>query len=142
MNYCLLLGDNIALTPMRLYGYDVVLILWPMCCHTGKPCRRHRTGHPIPSQYTYIGPTCRCAIHWCGTLDWKPQLPVIMPWVYNTIEKSFPDLTHAANAILCGAAVVAISKKIGWYFFWIWILSLSKHIRKKCIWQTVTFLIT
>ena len=34
-----------------------------MCCHTGMPCLRHRTGHPTPSQYTDTGPTCRCAVH-------------------------------------------------------------------------------
>ena len=45
----------------------VVVALWPMCCHTGMPCRRRRTWHSILLQYTDTGPTCHCAIHWCGT---------------------------------------------------------------------------
>ena len=47
-----------------------------MCCHTDMPCRRHRTRHPTPSQYTDTGPTCHCAIHCCNT-----QLPILMSWV-------------------------------------------------------------
>ena len=57
------------------------VVLWPMCCHTGMPCRRHMTWHPTPSQYTYTGPTCRFAIHWCGTSHWNTQLPILMSWV-------------------------------------------------------------
>ena len=30
----------------------VAVVLWPMCCHTGMPCHRHRTWHPTLSQYT------------------------------------------------------------------------------------------
>ena len=45
--------------------------------HTGMPCRRHRTWHPTPSQGTETGPTCRFAIHWCGTLHWNKQLPIL-----------------------------------------------------------------
>ena len=26
-------------------------------------------------------PTCRCAIHWCGTSHWNTQLPILMSWV-------------------------------------------------------------
>ena len=59
----------------------VAMVLWPMCCHTGIPRRRHRTRHPTPSQYTDTGPTCRCAIHWCGTSHWNTQLPVSKSWV-------------------------------------------------------------
>ena len=47
------------------------VVHWPMCWHTGMPCRRHRTRHPTPSQYTDMGPTCRCPIHWCGTSHWN-----------------------------------------------------------------------
>ena len=53
----------------------VAVILWPMCYHTGMPCRRHRTWHPTLSQYTDIEPTCRCAIYWCGTSHWNTPLP-------------------------------------------------------------------
>ena len=45
--------------------------LWPMCCHTEMSCRRHRTWHPTPSQYTDTRPTSHCAIHWCVML--KPH---------------------------------------------------------------------
>ena len=34
-----------------------------MLPHWSIPCRRHRTWHPTPSQYTAMGPTCCCAIH-------------------------------------------------------------------------------
>ena len=44
----------------------IAVVLWPLCCHTGLPCCRHRTWHPTPSQYTYMGPTY-CVIHWCGS---------------------------------------------------------------------------
>ena len=59
----------------------VAVLLWPMCYHTRMPCRRHRTWHPTPSQYTDTGPTCRCAIHWCVTSHWNTQLPILMFWV-------------------------------------------------------------
>ena len=59
----------------------VAVVLWQICCHTGMPCRRHRTWHPTPSQYTDTGPTCRCAIHRCGTSHWNTQLPILMSWV-------------------------------------------------------------
>ena len=45
----------------------IAVVLRSMCCHTRIPCHRYRTWHPTPSQYTDTGPTCRCAIHWCGT---------------------------------------------------------------------------
>ena len=57
---------------------ETAVVLWPMCCHTGMPCHRHRTWHPTPSQFTDTGPTCRCAIHWCGTSHWNTQLPILM----------------------------------------------------------------
>ena len=45
-----------------------------MCCQTGMSCRGQKTWHPIPSQYTDTGSTCRCAIHLCGTSHWNTQL--------------------------------------------------------------------
>ena len=33
---------------------------------------------PHPSQYTDIGPTFRCAIHWCGTSHCNTQQPILM----------------------------------------------------------------
>ena len=64
-----LLESNVALTsevisPRCLL---VAVVLWPSCCYTGTPCRRHRTWHPNQSQYTDTGPFCHCAIHWSGT---------------------------------------------------------------------------
>ena len=37
--------------------------------------------HSTPSQYTDTWPTCRYAIHWCGTSHWNTQLPILMSWV-------------------------------------------------------------
>ena len=37
-------------------------ILTNVLPHWTIPCRRHRTWHPIPSQYTDTGPTCCRAI--------------------------------------------------------------------------------
>ena len=75
----------------------VAVVLWPMCCHTEMPCRRHRTRHPTPSQYTDTGPTCRCAIHWCGTSHWNTQLPILMSWVRPDREILPRPSTHTSE---------------------------------------------
>ena len=80
------------------------VVLWPMCCNIEMLCCRHRTWHPTPSQYTDTGPTCRCAIRWCGTSHWNTQLPILMSCLS---WKSFPDLPHTtANAQLDAVMVV------------------------------------
>ena len=68
-----------------------------MCCHTEMPCRRHRTQHPTPSQYTDTGPTCRCAIHRCGTSHWNTQLPIFMSWVRPDREILPRPSTHTSE---------------------------------------------
>ena len=57
-----LFGFNVPLKHLRSFR-DGVVILWPMCCHTGIPCSRHRTWHPNPSQYTDTWSTCHTLIH-------------------------------------------------------------------------------
>ena len=65
-------------------GYDTPprhsIQTWDM---TPRPITVYRHGiwHPAPSQYTDTGPTCRCAIHGCGTSHWNTQLPILMSWV-------------------------------------------------------------
>ena len=91
----------------------VAVVLWPMCCHTGMSCHRHRTQHSTLSQYTDTGPTCRCAIHWCGTSHWNTQLPILMSWVRPDLE-ILPDLPHTpANAQFYDAVIVVVSQKLG-----------------------------
>ena len=68
-----------------------------MCCHTGMPCCRHRTWHPTPSQYTDTGPTCRCAIHWCGTSHLNTQLPLLLSWVWPDREILPWPSTHTSE---------------------------------------------
>ena len=72
----------------------VAVVLWPMCCHTEMPCRRHRTWHPTPSQYTDTGLTCCCAIHWCDTSQWNTQLPILISWVWPDREILPRPSTH------------------------------------------------
>ena len=74
--YVCLFGFNVALKHLR--SLLVAVVLWPKCCHTEMPCRRHRTRHPTPSQYTDTGPTFRCAIHWYGTSHWNTQLLIFV----------------------------------------------------------------
>ena len=61
------------------------------------PCHGHRTWHPSPSLYTHTGPTCRCAIHWCGTSHWKTQLPLLMSWVRPDWEILPRPSTHTSE---------------------------------------------
>ena len=61
------------------------------------PYRRHRTWHTILVQYTDTGPTCRCAIHWCGTSHWNTQLPVLMSWVRTDREILPRPSTHTSE---------------------------------------------
>ena len=68
-----------------------------MCCHTEMPCLRHRTRHPTLSQYTDTGPTCCCAIHWCGTSHWNTQLPILMSWVRPDREILPRPSTHTSE---------------------------------------------
>ena len=82
----------------------VAVVLWPMCCHTGMPCRRHRTWHPTPSQYTDTRPTCHCAIHWCGTSHWNTELPILMSWVmplahYYDVDRELHELKHRGELV-------------------------------------------
>ena len=72
--------------------------IWPLCCHIGMSCHRHRTWHPTPSHYTDTGPTCRCAIHWCVTPHWNKQLPILMTWVWTNRDTFPQSSTHKANA--------------------------------------------
>ena len=62
------------------------------------PCRRHRTWNPIQSQYTDMGPTCRCAIHWCGTSHCNTQLPILMSWVRPDREILPRPSTHTSES--------------------------------------------
>ena len=80
-----------------------------MCCHTEMPCRRHRTRHPTPSQYTDTGPTCRCAIHRCGTSHWNTQLPILMSWV-RPIQEILPHTP--ASAQLYDTDMVVVRRKL------------------------------
>ena len=43
------------------------------------PQTQDMTPHPV-TVYRQ-GPTCHCAIHWCGTSHWNTQLPILMSWV-------------------------------------------------------------
>ena len=61
------------------------------------PCRRYRTWHPTPSQYTDTGPTCRAGIH-----NYPFQC-----LGSDMIEKSFPNLPHIP------AGMVVVSQKLG-----------------------------
>ena len=81
INFVCLFGFNVAFKHLRSQCLLVAVVLWPMCCHTGMSCRRHRTRHPTPTRYTDTGPTCRCAILWCGTPHWNTQLLILMFWV-------------------------------------------------------------
>ena len=74
---------------------------------------RHRTWHPIPSQYTDTGPTCHCAMHWCGTSHWNTQLPILMCLVRPDHEILPRPFTHIANAELYDAVIVVVSQKFG-----------------------------
>ena len=64
---------------------------WPLCCYTGMPCRRHRTWHTTPSQYTDTGQMYHFAFHWFVT-HWNPQLPALIRWVWLNPEILFPTL--------------------------------------------------
>ena len=112
MIYCVMVYWNIFVwfEVISLRCLLVAVVLWPMCCHTGMPCRRHRTWHRTPPQYTDTGPTYRCAIH--GTSHWNTQLPISMSWMRPDL-KSFPDLPHKPpNAQLYDAVIVVASQKL------------------------------
>ena len=101
-----LLGFNIALIsevisqPCLL----VTLVLWPMCCQTGMPCRRHRKWHPSQYTCTDTGPTCCCVILWYGMSRWNTQLPILMSRVGPDQENSnhSPTFhTHSSTSWCC-----------------------------------------
>ena len=48
----------------------VAMVLWPMCCRTEMPCRRHRIWHPTSSQYT----DTRADLSLCYPLMWTDTL--------------------------------------------------------------------
>ena len=81
------------------------MVLRPICCHTGIPCRRHRSKLHNQSQYTDTGPTCRCAIHLCGTSHWNTQLPILMSWVRPDQEILTRPSTHTSE---CDAVMVVV----------------------------------
>ena len=69
--YYSLFGFNVAFKRPEVISQQCLLVevvLWPMYCHTGIPCRRHKTWHPTPSRHTDLGPTWPLAVHWCGTV--------------------------------------------------------------------------
>ena len=65
------------------------------------------TWHPTPSHYTDTGPTCRCAIHWCGTSHWNTQLPILMSWVRSDREILPPPFHSQLDAVM-----VQVSRKL------------------------------
>ena len=77
----------------------VAVALAPMCCYTGKLCRRHRTWHPTLWQYT--------------DTHWNSQLPILMSWVWPNQEVLPRPSTQAANAQHYDAAVVSVSQNHG-----------------------------
>ena len=58
----------------------VAVVLWPMCCHTRIPCRRHITWHSTLSQYTDTGPTCRYPLLWNVTLEYTATHFNVLGW--------------------------------------------------------------
>ena len=52
---------------------------------------------PTSPQYTDTGPTCRCAIHWCGTSHRNTQLPILMSWVRPDREILPQPSTHTSE---------------------------------------------
>ena len=93
----------------------VAVVLWSMCCHTGMPRRRHRTWYPgfTPSQYTNTGPTCGCAIHWCGTSHWNTQLPILMSSIRPVREiLPCPSIHTSERSTLCTGMLV-VSRQLG-----------------------------
>ena len=50
---------------------------------------------------------------WCGTLHWKIQLLILMPWVRPHQEILLRPSTQAAKVHLYGAVMVAVSQKLG-----------------------------
>ena len=84
------------------------------------PCGRDRIWHPTQSQYTVTGPTCRCAIHWCGTSHWNTQLPILMSWVRPDREIFLRPSTHTSER---DAVKVIISWKLGRKYRTNWVLN-------------------
>ena len=79
-----------------------------MCCHTGLSCHRHRTWHPILSQYRYRVVSIDVE-HITGIHNYPFYCLGSDP-----IGKSFPVLsTHAVNAHLYDAVMVVVSQKLG-----------------------------
>ena len=82
---------DVALTSDVRRSLLVAVVLSPMCCHTGKPFRRHRAWHPALSQYT----DTRADLSPCFPLMWNVTI------VSDSTGKSFPDFPHiTANAQL------------------------------------------
>ena len=84
-------ASQLSYTQKPWWAKMVAVILWPMCCHTGMPCRRHTTRFPTLSQYTDTELICRCAIHWCEMSHWNTRLPISMSWVRPILP--WQDLT-------------------------------------------------
>ena len=83
-----------------------------MHCHTGKPCRRHRTWPPTPSQYTNTVLTCSCAFHWCGTSHWSTQLPNFN--VFGKTRSGHPSSTfHTPANERYDDGMLVVSQKLG-----------------------------
>ena len=49
----------------------VAMVLWQKVLLHGKAMPQTQDITPTPSQYSDTGPTCRRAIHWCGTSHWN-----------------------------------------------------------------------
>ena len=76
-------GVNVAFKHLRSYHDGACFLQWyfDQCAATQK-CHAADTGHDTPPRHSIdTGPTCRCAIHWCGMSHWNTQLPILMSWV-------------------------------------------------------------
>ena len=85
---------------IMLWCLLVVVILWPLCCHTGIPWHptpsQQKTWHTIPSQYTDTWLICchvvlsvDCNVTLGATTD-----PFNVFGLFEQTKKSFPNLQH------------------------------------------------
>ena len=78
------------------------------------PQTQDMKSHPVTVGYTDTGPTCRCAINWCGTPHYNTQLTILMIWVRRDRYILPRPSTHTpANAQMYDAVVVVVSQKLG-----------------------------
>ena len=94
----------------------VAVVIWPMCCHTAIPFRRHSVWHPRPvTVYRHMADLSMCYLFTIDleTSHWNTQLPNCPMSCVRPDRETLPRPSAHTSTQLYDAVMVVVSQKLG-----------------------------